>query len=143
MNDFTTWPKNLAKDRKALYVNETLEHGVEARLRELNWDPIDVRLLPNENDHDRAVAWKAWLEGYRQGSIKMDAKQFKFFEMEGKSLGLFATKAGQGFSSSTKKLETEDINEVLTFLSDRAFKTVMVTKESIDNQVNKIQERLK
>ena len=117
------FPKVPIKERpKPLYVAEIVPEEEEKVLSKLGWRIVDVRLMTNDSDSDRAEAVKCWLEGIRQGSIEADPKRLKFLELEAKIYGLYNTKQ----ASVTKRSADEEEVDVLDILrdlrSDRAFK---------------------
>ena len=102
---------------KRMYVSRTLTPLELEVLEKKGWAPMDVRLLPNRTDADKAESIKAWFEGVRLNSIEADSKVLKLIELEAKTYGLIGTK-----TISDKKGEDENISldEMLDFKSTRA-----------------------
>ena len=82
--------------------------------REMGWEPVDVRLMPNLTDGDRAESVKAYLEGVRLGTIQSDAALLKFIELEARVYGLTS---GKAVSTKTRKANVSDeaIDSILSF----------------------------
>lgn len=87
------WPNvpETQKDKRLPHVGEIDESGA-AVLSSKGWNPIDVRIMPSANDHDKAEQVKAWLEGVRLGVIEPDPKILKFVELEARTYGLLNSK---------------------------------------------------
>jgi hypothetical protein len=69
---------------------------------------VDIRLMPNRTDADRAESVKAALEGVRVGSIKCDPRKLKFYELEARVYGLHNTK--QASDKVKDKLLEEEVD---------------------------------
>ena len=112
--DFSTWPEASAKERpKALYVNESLTGDVASLLRVRGWNPVDVRLLPNTSDADRAEAVKCTLEGVRIGTIQADKERLRHLELEARIYGLTLNRDGP--SEKPSGLQAHEIDDLLSY----------------------------
>jgi len=89
------WPEAPAEERpKALFVYETVPDVSKAWLQhKQGWDVIDVRVMPNSSDADRAEGVKAFLEGVRVGSIEPGKDQLRYLELEARICGLLSNKS--------------------------------------------------
>lgn len=115
------WPPAPEDERpKALYVSELLPDVVGEWLAGQGWLVLDVRLLPNRSDGDRAEAVKAYLEGVRVGSIEPGKDRLRYLELEAKICGLLSNKSRADDSMPTVTEET--LEKVLDFNSVRAGK---------------------
>jgi hypothetical protein len=85
------WPQ-APEPGKLLYVAESLAPELRTKLELDGWKVIDTRLMPNDSDGARADAWKAYMEGVRNGSIRPDKTRLKHVELEGRALGLLGAK---------------------------------------------------
>lgn len=102
-SEFLHWPEVPEEQRpKKVYHRGLIKPEWAAILHNKGWDPIDVRLLPNATDTDRAEALKAWLEGIRYGTIEADPKQAKWLELEARVYGLHAGKGIPNASGDKK-----------------------------------------
>lgn len=100
--DWSTWPDVPEDQRpKELYHNYRLDAEDAGLLMEKGWEPLDVRLLPNKTDADKAESLKACLEGLRMGAIKLQQGIARYIEVEARILGL----------TSGKTPEQENLNE--------------------------------
>lgn len=107
---------------KSLYVNQPLGPEDQAGLIDKGWQTIDVRVLPNKSDNDKATTLKAWLEGVRQGSIILDKDIIKLIELEARTYGLVGQKTIEKPRSTDDAQDTVD--ELLDmFSSKRAVRT--------------------
>lgn len=106
------WPENPEPDPRRLPVEESLPKEVDRALRRAGWDPVDVRTLPSESDHDRSETVKSVLEGIRLGTIECNAARLKFLELEAKICGLLANK---GPAREESSINAEDLQKVLDF----------------------------
>jgi hypothetical protein len=122
------WPEVPPAMRPKKLPHHGLDKATIDALKNLGWDPQDVRLLPNITDGDRAEALKAWLEGIRYGTIIMDPKAAKWLELESRVYGLHAGKGVTGTKSSSLdgSLSDSDDNYVdimLQFGNDKPWTT--------------------
>lgn len=115
------WPDVPAHERpKKLFVEQSIPVVDAAVFESKGWTIIDVRMLPNSSDADRAETVKALLEGIRVGTIEPDPKRLKFLELEAAVYGL---KNSKGASTAKKdETDTDDIEKLLNFRSPRAFR---------------------
>lgn len=118
--DVESWPPVPSADRpKPLYVNETLAPEAEATLTQRGWQIVDVRLLPDHSDQERAAAIQATLTGLRVGSIPNRAGLKEYLELEGKTCGLIGNK--EPAKPQTENLDKQTLGELLSsFGSTRA-----------------------
>ena len=95
LGKWRVWPEAPAEERpKALYVYETLPEIVSAWLKsKQGWDVLDVRVMPNQSDADRAEGVKAFLEGVRVGSIEPGKEQLRYLELEARICGLLSNRS--------------------------------------------------
>jgi len=104
MNDpslLLRWPSVPEEQRpKKLFHAGLVTPEVDVVLIAKGWLPVDVRLLPNRTDVDRAESLKDWLEGVRLGTIEPDPKAAKFVELEARVYGLAQGKGPTGKRSS-------------------------------------------
>tara|TARA_R100000458_G_C8254115_1_gene230493 strand:+ start:711 stop:1097 length:387 start_codon:yes stop_codon:yes gene_type:complete len=89
------WPEAPAEERpKALFVYEVVPDIPKAWLEhKQGWNIIDVRVMPNSSDADRAEGVKAFLEGVRVGSIEPGKDQLRYLELEARICGLLSNKS--------------------------------------------------
>lgn len=129
--EFKDWPDVPVDQRPKRLFHRGIVGEWELPLRVKGWDPVDVRLLPNATDHDRAEALKAWLEGIRYGTIEADPKQAKWLELESRVYGLHAGKA-MGSAVAKAGLDYGDggdaINLALGFGRDRPWTSTIDEK---------------
>ena len=94
LGKWRSWPGAPEEERpKALYVYEALPDIVCSWLKnKQGWDVVDVRVMPNQSDADRAEGVKAFLEGVRVGSIEPDKDQLRYLELEARICGLLSNK---------------------------------------------------
>ena len=83
------------------------------------WRPMDVRLLPNNNDAERGEALKAWLEGIRMGTIEADAKLLRFLDLEARSLGLTSNRAQTDSVRRGGEIDTGSLESIFGGLVDK------------------------
>lgn len=90
--NFLEWPVVPELERteqgKPLYYSQHMDPELWSELKRGGWNPIDIRLLPQESEGDRKAAVMSYLEGVRVGSIIPERNQFKFVELEARVLGL-------------------------------------------------------
>ena len=72
----------------SLFVADNLDKDTHKFLKRQGWKVIDVRLMPNKTDADKAEAVKARLEGVRQGSIDEGSAPLRHLELEARCYGL-------------------------------------------------------
>src|SRR3990167_97028 len=109
------WPEAPVEDRpKKLPHAGGIPSWDYEKLLSKGWAALDVRLMPNETDAQRAEAVKSWLEGVRMGVIEADAKLLKFIELECKVYGL---SAGKTPAEDNKKKHVDKQADVRTLLS--------------------------
>ena len=110
LGKWRVWPEAPAEERpKALYVYETLPEIVSAWLKaKQGWDVLDVRVMPNQSDADRAEGVKAFLEGVRVGSIEPGKDQLRYLELEARICGLLSNKNRADDMTPTVKETTLD-----------------------------------
>lgn len=115
--DARSWPRVPKQEfgKKPLYVGENLTSEDEDVLAQLGWKVVDVRLLPNDTDADRAMAVKSWLEGFRQGSIEVTPRRLEAIELEAKVYKLLTQK--ESLALDTKGALTDDAFELLAGMS--------------------------
>jgi len=117
--DFIGWPEAPEDERpKKLPVDFALEKKDAAALIAKGWEPIDVRVLPNKTDGDRAEAVKAYLEGARLGTITLTAPQIRHLELEAKIYGLLSVR--NSATLNVEKPESDALDALLSFSSPRA-----------------------
>jgi hypothetical protein len=92
-----------------------------AALERKGWLPVDVRLIGEDSDGDRAEAVKAYLEGVRMGSIAPDSALLRFLELEAKVYGLTSGKASAAKSGAIEGTESKTLTELLNFGKTRTF----------------------
>ena len=94
LDKWRKWPPAPEEERpKALYVNEGLPKVVTDWLRsDRGWKVVDVRVMPNRSDGDRAESVKAYLEGVRCGSIEASKDLLRYIELEARICGLLSNK---------------------------------------------------
>lgn len=110
---------------KKLYHAGGIEESTLSSLIERGWDPIDVRLLPNETDEDRRLALKARLEGIRYGTIDMDPKLSKWMELEAKVYEIHKGVADRPKDQETDEQVRASLDYVLDFGASRQFATTL------------------
>jgi hypothetical protein len=95
LGNWRGWPEAPAEERpKALFVYETVPDIARAWLEhKQGWKLIDVRVMPNTSDADRAEGVKAFLEGVRVGSIEPGKDQLRYLELEARICGLLSNKS--------------------------------------------------
>ena len=95
LSKWRTWPIAPEDERpKALYVCENLPEVVTDWLTDTRgWRIVDVRVLPNKSDADRAEGVKAYLEGVRVGSIEPGKEQLRYLELEARICGLLSNRS--------------------------------------------------
>lgn len=131
--DFLRWPIVPDEDRpKKLFhmglLDAELTDGSSLidYLRERGWEPVDVRLMANRTDADRAEAIKGYLEGIRVGSIEADPKSAKFLEHELRVYGMAQGKTPSGPRSDANDTDstTQSVDIVLnSFGTGRSWTT--------------------
>ena len=109
MPDFTAWPKT---PKRRIVYHCGIDDEDLAHLTGLGWDPVDVRLLPNDEDHQRGEAVKAWLEGVRLGSIDPRGQIAKYVELEARIYGLTLNKQ---VDRDKDKVDARDVDQLLDF----------------------------
>lgn len=102
-------PKVTGKKKRKIYHAGCVDLSNAA---ELGWEPIDVRLMPNETDDQRRDAVRATLEGIRFGTISADNKQLRALELEARVLGMIGSKAGH--DDGHGDMDDEDVNALLS-----------------------------
>jgi hypothetical protein len=85
----------------------------QKKLEEKGWILVDVRLIGEDSDGDRAEAVKLFLEGIRLGSIAPDSTILRFLELEAKVYGLTAGKASATKSGPLSTTEEGSLAEIL------------------------------
>lgn len=110
LDKWRRWPAAPEADRpKSLYVTENLPPIAEGWLLDSRgWQVIDVRLMANATDADRAEGVKAYLEGIRVGSIEPQLDQLRYLELEAKICGLLSNKSRADDMVPTVQGETLD-----------------------------------
>lgn len=108
--DLASWPK--APKPGTPLPHDGMEPASLAKLRSLDWDPIDVRGMPVENMKDREQAVLAWLHGVRLGTILPDSKKARMVEVEARACGLMAAKTAR---DDKPKLLGDDLDRLLDF----------------------------
>ena len=116
-NRFKNWPHVQAKE---LYHVGDLEIHELGYLEKRGWIVIDIRVLPNESDGDRATCLKNHLEGIRMGTIMPVKEGLRHLELEAKIYGLISTKIRP---DEVKKAEYTDktIDDILSIGKDKEF----------------------
>ena len=105
---WSTWPIVPDEQRpKELPFSCEMSEGDRKLLEERGWKPLDVRLLPNEGDGERASSVKYWLEGMRLGTVDCSASVAKYVEIEARIYGLTS---GRGPEEEVKKKGYEDLD---------------------------------
>ena len=94
---------------------------LSVKAKNSGWKPVDIRLMPNETDGDRAEAVKAYLEGIRLGTIDPDPKILKFLELEARIYGLSSGKSVAAVKPV--ELDGSDLAKVLDFGKTRPWST--------------------
>jgi hypothetical protein len=97
---------------RPLYHSSIIPKQILKHLQDKGWEPVDCRLLPDNDLNQRATAVLAWLSGVRMGSIIPEVGQAKFIEMEMRCCGLYI-----GKQQATKKddIEDDDLESILSF----------------------------
>jgi hypothetical protein len=115
LDKWRKWPSAPEEERpKALYVNEGLPEVVTDWLREeRGWKVVDVRVMPNRSDGDRAESVKAFLEGVRCGSIEASKDLLRYIELEARICGLLSNK--QRADDMVPKVEGDTLEQILDF----------------------------
>lgn len=130
--EFQHWPEVPKEQRPKRLYHRGIIAGWEPHLTSLGWNVIDVRLLPNATDQDRADSLKCYLEGVRMGTIEAPKELAKWLELEARVYGLHAGKAmGTGVSRKTLEYEGEDaesVDFVLDFGKNRPWSTTLDQK---------------
>lgn len=117
------WPDVPAEMRpKKLFVDMSIEPQELAEFGTKGWFIVDVRLLPNLTDADRAESVKATLEGVRVGSIKCDPRKLKYFELEARVYGLHNTKQASDKVKHKAIEEDVDVTKLFSDFNSGAFK---------------------
>jgi len=122
---FASWPEVPNEQRqKKLFHCGLIGEKAAFGLRIKGWDPIDVRLLPNETDEHRRLALKAWLEGIRLGTIELDPRLAKWLELESKVYEIHKGVAEKPLNEDTlQDAGSTSTNFVLDFGKDRPYTT--------------------
>lgn len=110
LSKWRKWPAASPEERpKSLYVAETLpDAAVDWLLDSQGWRVVDVRVMPNATDADRAEGVKSFLEGVRVGSIEPQLDQLRYLELEAKICGLLSNKSRADDMTPTVKGNTLD-----------------------------------
>lgn len=126
------WPDVPKADRPKKLYHCGLDTSGDACLIEKGWAPIDVRLMPNKTDGDRAERLKAMLEGIALGSIEPDPKAAKFVELE---LRVYKLTSDKVLPAQLKTQDAfnvdDDVEDVLkSFSNSRPWSTSADEKEA-------------
>ena len=102
---------------RMLYLNDDPGAHLAKTLTRQGYQLVDVRILPNRTDHDRAELVKAYLDGVRMGTLEADAELLSYLRLESQIYGLVGSKDfGHAASKEKKgKLEDEDLGTILGF----------------------------
>lgn len=120
--DVAQWPQlSEAQKGKKLFVNYTLEDNETQFLRDLGWEPTDIRVFDTTDLKARQAVVLAWLEGLRQGTLEPPPKLMEFLDLEARICGL---STGKVMPEDSKKLDQRTVDAALDFQSTRAFKSV-------------------
>ena len=116
-NRFKDWPHVTGKE---LYHMGGLEIHELAYLKKRGWIAVDLRVLPNESDGDRATCLKNHLEGIRVGTIQPVKEGLRHLELEAKIYGLISTKIRP---DEVKKADYSDktIDDILNVGKDKDY----------------------
>lgn len=118
VSDWADWPQVPEEDRpKSLYVNTLIRGPQRREIEQKGWKLVDVRLMPNETDADRAESIKAWLEGVRIGSIQADSAVIKLIELTARAYGLIGNKVVSGVQAEASM--DLNVDDLLNFQSRR------------------------
>ncbi len=92
----------------------------ELFLKQLGWDPRDLRLLPCETDAERAAAVKARLEAIRMGTVAPPTREeLTSLQIEAKICGLMASKGGV---AEDDNMDGSTLDTLLNFNKKRTVK---------------------
>ena len=112
--DLLSWPAAPLDSRpKSLFVNSGVPDDVVSILDAKGWRVVDVRLLPNQSDGDRAEALKCNLEGIRQGTILAEKDRLRWLELEAKVYGLLTGK--DKIKDLKPKIDGDVLDDLLNF----------------------------
>lgn len=128
--DVNQLPQVAPKERpKRLPLASILSSEEEEHVRGLGWEPLDVRLMSNNDMNDRKEAVLAWLEGHRLGTITLTKIQLDAIELEMRACGLLSNKI-EAVKAPTK-LKKSDVDEIFEGVkSARAFLGTQAAKKS-------------
>ena len=131
--DFDNWPEVPPELRpKRLPHSGLISEAWSAELTRRGWEVVDVRLLPNETDHDRAEAVKAWLEGMRLGTIEIGKDAAKSLELEARVYGLLSlNKFGLSDVPMSSVDDEDSLDVVLSYGRDKAFGSSLDEKRAL------------
>jgi hypothetical protein len=111
---FASWPVVPEALRpKKLYHAGLIEATQKALLEARGWGPVDVRVMPNKTDKDRAENLKAWLEGIRFGTIEVDPRIHKMIELEARVYSMTSGKGPAGKRSEDLHSDKDSTDFIL------------------------------
>lgn len=91
--DLLTFPDVPLEQRpQKIYIDYMLPSETTEKLNARGWEIIDVRVLPNATDGDRAEAVKVHLQGVRQRTILPPEGTIRHLELEARIYGLLDSK---------------------------------------------------
>ena len=135
---FLSLPEVPQKQRpKVVYHEQNLAAEVKDTLKARGWEPVDVRLLPNITDADKAHRVKSLLEGASLGSIELSKDRLKYVELEAKIVGLIGTKEVGGETSD--KLDKAGLEALFPFATS-APKSTKLKGVALSSKVKKLEE---
>lgn len=115
---FVDWPKvpgfdpeNPRNDAmRYLYHQSNLTERQIEELEAKGWVPIDVRLMPDDDDADKKAQIKATMAGVRQGSIELNTTQLRMLSEEMK---VFKLNKGDEAEVEVNMQDSEDLEQIL------------------------------
>ena len=107
------WPEVPLEQRpKRLPHNLSIGPEDLQALSEKGWAPVDVRLLPNGSDAERAEGLKSYFEGLRLGTIQVKQAIARYVEVEARVLGLTSGKKPSESDGKSKGYDGMDFRQL-------------------------------